>query len=252
VSTTKRCGRALIALAALLPASACGYDAGDRDDDRGFDFNTCKSDEECPNGQVCWDQFWGRGCVAGCRSDAGCPEDTYCPSRSQVWVGCNWLVCEPPPFCTAGCREDQECGADSICSDHQCVAGCRADADCPSQEVCAQNVCTPGCRTDAECAAGLVCLRGECTAPCVDDQGCPGGSVCSKVGYSAAEKFDFGRAVSCDLFRACAYPAFCGCRTPIRGSLLALQCPEFSAATLEPRVSTDGGASSSDEGSLGP
>ncbi len=146
---------------------------------------TCRSDRDCPAGQVC--ELGGPGC------------DT--------------------PVCVTGCHESEQCGEGRVCQQVQCVTcpcpgqcadlppdpECRSDLDCPAGEVCelggagcATPLCVPGCHDDGQCVAGEVCRRVACvTCPCPglcepgppdpecrSDADCPSGEVCDLGGAS--------------------------------------------------------------------
>ena len=136
----------------------------------------CKSDFDCPSGQVCKDG----DCVTsgGCSTDADCPSGQVCQNGTCTTSG-------------GGCTSDFDCPSGQICQNGSCVTGggCSTDADCPSGQVCQNGTCTtsgssggngmkicneadPTCPAPQQCVA-VQGANGLCTIQCT-----PNGNEC--------------------------------------------------------------------------
>jgi hypothetical protein len=162
----------------------------------------CRSDYDCPNGQVC-SQY--NTCIPGgtttdagatCTSPSQCPtgqtcgaddhchpgdcSGSGCPAGYQCTLSSGTLACVatdggtkdgggPPPF--TGCTSDSQCvaslGAGAKCLDGTCVAPanqCSDATQCPTGEQCVQGVCTPSCDKTHPCPTGFSCdANGTCS-----------------------------------------------------------------------------------------
>ncbi len=114
-----------------------------------------------------------------CRTDADCPTGQVCQDGQCVAE-------------TVECTTDADCPAEQICQNGQCVAEtveCTTDADCPTGQVCQNGQCVAApieCTSDTDCDDGLFCNGAE---TCVEGSCQPGTDPCP-VGTTCNEETD--------------------------------------------------------------
>lgn len=99
-----------------------------------------------------------------CRSDADCPDGEVCQNGVCVTA--------PGPECTT----DADCANGEVCVNGVCEEApapeCTTDADCAEGMVCVDGVCeeapAPECTSNGDCAEGEVCEDGVCV-PAVEE-----------------------------------------------------------------------------------
>jgi hypothetical protein len=115
--------------------------------------DTCGTDDQCGQGQVCRSLVEGgvKTCTQQCARGCG-----TCPGGSS---------------CTPVLRGDL-----------YCVRDCSGPGTCPAGLRCADTPngrgCLTACKNDLDCSVGQHCQMGECYTP-VEDAGC--GSLCNPV-----------------------------------------------------------------------
>jgi hypothetical protein len=123
--------------------------------------NTCRSDADCRNGNICYVDGGTPLCGGACRTDS-CSGDASCPA-GQV---CDFDPCS----CTnsglacvtgcnqTGCREGQTCAQ----TNHCIAQWCQKPNDCPPQFECSSNQCQRKlCNDDSMCPGGY-CVQYQC------------------------------------------------------------------------------------------
>lgn len=117
-------------------------------------FLDCKSDEDCPEGQICNTEFCD-GKFGRCEL----PRAEQCASNADCGEGefCNLVTNECEPKCTS----NDDCGDGFLCNTNTgiCVAAgasCGDDDDCGDGEVCRSGQCVPdvadnSCDDTSEC-----------------------------------------------------------------------------------------------------
>ena len=147
----------------------------------------CRSDEDCPEGQVCIDNRCVTPTPVGfCNDDRDCPPDEECiDNRCRPRAT---PTPTPSPTPEGFCEDDQDCPDGQICIDNRCatptpVGFCTDDQDCPPGQTCVDNRCaTPTatpvgfCNTDEDCPDGEECVDNRCQPK---SKGGGGGCNCS-------------------------------------------------------------------------
>lgn len=169
----------------------------------GGDQQTCVTDDDCPDGQVCK----GNKCVnESCttRDDCAPPacvcKNEECTAPPPVCQGdadccsgyrCNFGTCVPE---NVGCQSDDECEAIDPeyprCVDGQCVQECINDIDCPLPgQVCVNNHCiSPDCTVDS-CDPGQWCdvNDGQCKPGCDENSDCVSPQTCNYTTHQCGQ-----------------------------------------------------------------
>jgi len=169
----------------------------------GGDQQTCTTDDDCPDGQVCK----GNKCVnESCttRDDCAPPAcicvDGECTAPPPVCQGdddccsgyrCNFGTCVPE---NVGCQSDDECKAIDPeyprCVDGQCVQECINDIDCPLPgQVCVDNHCiSPDCTVES-CDPGQWCdvNDGQCKPGCDENSDCTPPDTCDYSSHQCGQ-----------------------------------------------------------------
>lgn len=120
------------------------------------EFETCASDAECGDGQVCFNDGFLAFCRVGCRNDNQCAPGQFCTDFSLR--------------CT--CFDNEDCGSQEVCQYGECGAPCNQDSDCPFDGMaCVQETgqCLFTCARDNDCdvdfgerCVGNLCVAGSC------------------------------------------------------------------------------------------
>ena len=182
----------------------------------------CKSDRDCPSGQVC-NAKTGTCGAPGCKTDVDCPSGQACVKGVCQQVtplpgpGKNCTAdgkCQPPAFCvkaqngsfcTVGCQVDTDCQGIAEFKGGCCVSAGGTSRVCVPSQYCG----TPGrCQTANDCQPGQQCINGVCTTPskCRSDADCKKGLTCVKGVCTTSLP---GPGKTCVRAQGCQAPAIC-------------------------------------------
>jgi len=165
----------------------------------------CKTDQHCPDAQVCCSEVCQDSCDGGCKNSSDCPNAQVCcsgvcqDSCDSTTGACCIINAKDPSIydCIIVDEADiDQCdanwqGAGSTCAADGSTCGdatgkCTDSSDCPGQ-VCCSGVCQDSCGgcvvctclDSAECPSGEYCCEGSCeTEPC-EVKGCGTGPACT-------------------------------------------------------------------------
>ncbi len=172
-----RLSGALLFAGAIIAFGGCSSSSDNSGGDNGTGTG-CKSDFDCPSGQVCKDGSCVTSSGGGCTSDADCPSGQVCNNGTCTTGG-------------TGCQSDFDCPSGQICQNGTCTSnsgGCTSDADCPSGQVCNNGTCTsgggsggngsqlcsqasPNCPSPQQCLMVQGVENGLCTIQCTPNGG---------------------------------------------------------------------------------
>ena len=165
---------------------------------------SCRSDGDCPAGQLCR----GGACMNGCSAQHPCGDAGSCELDAGVCLECvvdvdcarvgdpMRKVCDGATGRCVGCLPGRDtCGPGTWCNDdgkggYACVPGCRNDIDCQladgggASAACCNHVCVDTATSPKNCGACNVdCMASTCCGgKCLDLQNDPGNcGACGKT-----------------------------------------------------------------------